>query len=203
MKFAAIAVNATWCPRQCHPHARRHQDEANRQAKRGECVELRQHRKIDDSGEGGGKQGTDHKAHRGRVSLVGARREQNDADSDKDDRRPTTRPLRENPEQHNRADRDKSPAAIDEWRQPIGCPQPPRATRVANRARAARDHHDEYVEQVRQGGTKRGGPIRQQPRRWRCGRQRAQRRISGVAYSAQGSGRFRPICRAVRPGGQS
>ena len=151
-----------------------------------------QHGKGNDRCKDGGNAGADHETHSRSVSLIGARREQNDNDRGKGHGIGAVRPCGHDPEQCNGDDGDKRAACIDQSRKPIGHAEPDPAT-AYDRSSGIGDKQSQPVEDMRNAGQHLSGLVRQQTQRWHAGGQSDQ-----PARTAASQTRRRPTGSAIQ-----
>ena len=166
--------------------------------KAAKLCEVRQHRECDNRGKCGGEARPCHKPYGCRVSLVGSRREQNDADRGKSDGPRAVRPCGDDPEKRGGADHDEGAPGIDESRKPIGHAKP-EAAAPRNRSSRIGDEQSEPVQRVRNARQHFGRLVGEQPQRRCIGRQRDQPAHCCLAHPPQAYGIGDPAGR-VCPG---
>ena len=126
-----------------HQRAGRHQTRPMARLKAAKLVTLGSTANATIAASNGGGAYADHEAHRRGVGLVGARREQDDADRGKGDGQRAVRPCGHDPEELDGTDRDEGARRIDESGKPIGHTEPDgrEAQRMAGQDRPARPAH--------------------------------------------------------------
>ncbi len=160
--------------------------------------QIRQHRERDDCSKSSGEARPCHKPYGRGVSLVGSRREEDDADRGEGYGRCAAWPCGCDPEKRGGADHDKGAPGVDESRKPIGHAKP-EAAAPRNRSSRIGDEQSEPVQRVRNTHQHLGRLVGEQPQRRCIGRQCDQPAHCCLAHPRQAYGIGDPAGR-VCPG---